>query len=222
MQTISVTALFSSLGYDYISRKDRCIEIGDKTAVRIEKKTKVPVRANYERGLLLASLADKFSLIEFLEIGTGRGFVSGCVADLCPVIRRIVTVDKSSSARAENLLRECSVDIDRIRFVSADSQSLTSKAIGGSFDLFFLDGLHTGEAIRNDIRLALSLAKKKFIAVFDDYSNKFSSLKKEIDKIENEGVFDSMIAVRTDGEIFAGNMTERLMVIGTKGFTIAQ
>ena len=61
------------------------------------------------------------------------------------------------------------------------------------------------------------MAKEKFIVVFDDYSPKFASLKKEIDKFESEGIFDRMFAVQTDGQIFSGETTERLMVVGMKG-----
>ena len=218
METISLTSYLSSLNCKPESViLDRCAEIGDLTAMRISKQTKLDVRANYERGILLSALANKYALTEFFEIGTGRGFVSGCVAEFCPNISRIMTVDNKNSAEAANLLLKSRVDIRRIRFVSADSLDLTPAIVGGKFDLFFIDGSHEGEDVRKDLNLCLGLAKEKFIVVFDDYSPKFASLKSEIDKFEREGIFDRMFAVQTDGQIFSGETTERLMVVGMKG-----
>lgn len=169
MDEIPLDQFLAKIKYDYKPYLDRCIQIGDKTATRPGKAPNVLIRANYERGILLTALANTFGLTDFLEIGTGRGFVSGCVAEFCPTIRRIITVDRKNPETAKSSLKEASVDVSRIEFKTCLSSKLSKNDFSGKFNLFFIDGSHQVKDVTQDAELAFSLCDNRAAFVFDDH-----------------------------------------------------
>ncbi len=199
MITRALPGLLNDFGFDFQPLLPRTIEIGDLTAARMDKQKQKMVRANYERGVLLAALANKFNLTAFLEFGTGRGFSSGCVAEFCPGISRIVTVDKDDPSRTRNLLKQARVSMDRMRFVTKMTKDLVVQDSGTGFDLFLIDAQHDGDAVNIDLHFALGVASEKFIMVFDDYNEKFNSVQQAILRAEQSGLFQDVILAMTDG-----------------------
>lgn len=231
MKTQSLQDYMRSLQFDCRPFMERTLAIGDLTAARPCKTTGRLIRANYERGLLLAGLSRQYNLSGFLEFGTGRGFSSGCVSEFCPTIRRVVTVDKKTSAQAKDLLLAAKVDVGLIKFVNKDTSSLTIKDTGNGFDLFLIDAQHDGDAVLRDLSFALSVASERFVIVFDDFNDKFCSVQKAILQSEKNGIFDDVTLVMTDGWLIdrriVGDPNPHIeretgsgMVVALKGFEI--
>jgi len=166
--------------------------IGDKTAIRDMKGKKY--RRNYERGILMAAIAEKFERTSLLEIGTGRGYVAACVEKMSNV-ERIATVDRSSSDDARKLIKQCGIDTSNIEFVKGNANKMKPSDFTGRFDFFFIDGQHDGPSVQSNYALCQGLAEPKSIVVFDDYRNKFPSIKKVIDRMRLKNAY----LVHTDG-----------------------
>lgn len=191
MNSMSILEMLECL--DYKCSVDDFICIGDLTAIR--NKGSLKYRKNYERGILLCALVEYFGLHRMLEFGTGRGYAAACVSSLTS-IEEVVTIDKEKPRQAKALMRQAGVSLDNISFITANANQLQPKSIPGTFDLFFIDAQHDGASVRSNFELCSKKARDKFVVVFDDYRNKFPSVKKQIDKI---GSLDQKILVHTDG-----------------------
>lgn len=198
METRALTSILYSLGYDPKPFLPRIIQIGDKTACRLDKDSKKLVRANYERASLLHGLVTHYGLRSFLEFGTGRGFSCGCLADFGN-LGNIVTVDYRASKPVKKLLRQCGVNSDRIQFLTKNSKDLVQSDVTNKFDLVLIDAQHDGEAVDRDLAFALSVLDKRGIIVFDDYNEEFHSVQQSILRAVAEGLFDQAVMVMTDG-----------------------
>ncbi len=195
MRSIGITNYLDSLGFDYMSHKDEIIRIGDETAIRKDRNGK-PYRKNYERGLLLCALCNHFGLKKFLEFGTGRGYTCACLIQLSKM-ENITTVDHKSSLEAKHLIRSLGLDDSIVHYKSLDTNSLKESDIPGKFDLFFIDAQHDGKSVKVNYEFARLKSQQKSVIVFDDYRNKFPSVKKSIDQMG----FKYKTLVHTDGWI---------------------
>lgn len=194
MREIGIVDYLNELDYDFKSVKNEVIRIGDKTAIRRIGNTLY--RKNYERAFLICALAQKFGLTDFLEFGTGRGFVCACLASMCKM-DSITTVDRKSIPEAISLIQGLGINTSLINGIEKDANKLKGNDINGNFDLFFIDAQHDGKSVELNSRFAKLKGKDRFIIVFDDYRNKFPSIKRQINKM----FFKNKILVHTDGWI---------------------
>lgn len=229
MVRLNIIDYLAQLQFDYKPLLSRFIELGDKTAVR--NMNNQSYRRNYERGLLLVAIANWFKSNAFLEFGTGRGYVVGCVADMCENVTNITTIDNESTDSAAEMLRSLRVNIGRINFVKADISTLEDGAVTGRYDLTFIDAIHTGEAVEKDYKFFQRKSSVPHVVVFDDYRNLFPCVKTAINKLEDR--FDKCYLIHTDGWIIENTMIgsapdadvviggkehESGMVVGVKGY----
>jgi hypothetical protein len=173
--------------------------IGNLTKLRREPDGRYRA-VNYESGLLLYALVAHHRPSSILEIGTGRGFGSLCMARALVDLGRpgsIVTVDvlddttpldwaidDGSGPRLEALSRR---EVWERHFPGALRERIrqcrgTSSAVlqdlhreGFRADLVYIDGDHTYSAVAHDFFSALRLASSDYRILLDDYTP-FSSL----------------------------------------------
>lgn len=128
-------------------------------------------RPNYERGLLIYSLVRKYKVRTYLEIGFGRGYSSICAAkameDEGIEGGKITTIDpKFDRQHVQNLTRIFPQNwLGRLDFIEAKSQDVLPRL--GSFDMIYVDGDHTYDAVRSDWEMCRDKWDK--IILFDDY-----------------------------------------------------
>ena len=172
------------------------------TIVRIGDLTKLRARAdgsfhrpNFESGLLLQALVRRSRPARILEIGTGRGFSTLCMARAlreCGVDGRILTldvkgyaepqpwaIDTGDGARVRPLsLRdvwEAHFEPDllsRIEHRTATSlralgELLRNRSFAPQF--VYVDGDHSWSVVRHDVYASLLLAEQPFRILLDDY-----------------------------------------------------
>jgi predicted O-methyltransferase YrrM len=152
--------------------------IGELTAKKarspeseLYKKVGCFYRPNYERGLLIYSLIRKHKVQTYLEIGFGRGYSAFCAAKAMndEGIRGNITsvypfFDKN---HIHNLARIFPQEwFDKIDFVNKKSEVALSE-IDGKFDMIYVDGDHTYEAVKKDWELCKDKWNK--VLLFDDY-----------------------------------------------------
>ena len=123
---------------------------------------------------LLQLLCRKYAIQDYLEIGTWRG---ESAANVAPFVDRVTTFNLGD----EQLLslglpadyvashRFFSKDIANIQHVFGDSQSFDFHQLNQRFDLIFIDGDHSTEAVRHDTKKLKSFLKnEKSILVWHD------------------------------------------------------
>jgi len=231
MNSTNIVKLLEKLEFDPAPYLKRCKEIGDVAAYREIKG--IRYRRNYERGLLVLALAHRFNLKQFLEFGTGRGYVCGVLEDMAN-LDRIVTIDINSVKLAKKIL-EPVIDVSNVEFLEKDTLSLRGDDVNGKFDFCFVDALHTGEAVQNDYMYFLSKAEDRYVVVFDDYRKLFPDVKETINRIAASQQFDNMFLVHTDGWLIKNKMIKQApdadkvvdgkelksgMVVGIKGYEL--
>ncbi len=194
MDRIPVTDLLQTLAFDYQPHIDELIRIGDKTAIR--EKDGVSYRRNYERGLMIAALANRFGLTDFLEFGTGRGFACACLLRFAQM-QRLTTIDIANTELARSLIKELDINDDSVEYVTANANKMADDAIAGPFDLVFIDAQHDAKSVKLNYNYVRNKLKPKSVIIFDDYRKKFPSVIKMIDKIP----FTHKVLVHTDGWI---------------------
>ena len=172
--------------------------IGNLTKLRHD-----PVRGfypvHYESGLLLYALIASLRPSTILEIGTGRGFSSICMAQALvdhAINGRIVTVDPIGSTammkwpidegdgngpQIPHLSRKDVWErhlppavLDRIEVRHGNSVNVLSQLEMESFraDFIYIDGDHTYSGVAHDFYASLRLAARPFHILLDDYTEK--------------------------------------------------
>jgi hypothetical protein len=150
---------------------------------------------NYESGLLLYCLVARHRPTHVLEIGTGRGFGSLCMARALADVGgagRVVTVDvldhesrldwaidDGSGPRVESLSRKDVWErhfptalLDRIEPRRGASSVVLPQLAREGFraDFIYVDGDHTYSAVARDFYSCLRLAAPSFRMLLDDYT----------------------------------------------------
>ena len=124
--------------------------------------------------VLLQLLCQKFEVKDYLEIGTWRG---ESAANVAPFVDRVTTFNLGdeqllSLGLPENYVashRFFSKDVANIQHVFGDSQSFDFHQLNQRFDLIFIDGDHSTEAVRHDTKkLSAFLKNEKSILVWHD------------------------------------------------------
>jgi len=128
-------------------------------------------RPNYERGLLLYSLVKRFEINSYLEIGFGRGYSAFCVAKAMTdmgIAGSVNTIDPAfSKDHIERLFQIFPKEwCEKINFISNTSQQALPE-IKEKFDLVYIDGDHTYEAVKSDWQMTKDKYNK--FLLFDDY-----------------------------------------------------
>tara|TARA_R100000664_G_C2749252_1_gene136663 strand:- start:580 stop:1368 length:789 start_codon:yes stop_codon:yes gene_type:complete len=152
-------------------------QIGEHTARKnrspdseLYKKSGAFFRPNYERGILIYSLITKYNLKSFLEIGFGRGYSTMCAAYAFSKIGggTITTVDPNLDRTfIENLAKIFPRDwFENISFIKAKSEEYVPQD-ESSYDLVYIDGDHTYDAVKKDWEMCKDKYKK--FLLFDDY-----------------------------------------------------
>lgn len=124
---------------------------------------------------LLVSLARKYKVQNYLEIGTWRGESVANVASVVPncytlnlpdqTLREMGLPDEYISAH-----RFFSSDLPNVTHLQGDSRSFDFKSPGKAFDLIFVDGDHHSEAVQTDTASVFSVVEpEKGIIVWHDY-----------------------------------------------------
>ena len=147
-------------------------------------------RRDYGRGILLYHLIKKFESSRVLEIGTGRGYGTYCMARALSKsldARSLLTVDIVSANKMydftmypegavlscvklihyENLPKRC---LDKISYRLGRS-SAALRRLNGKFDFAFVDGSHKRKDVKKDIDNCLKLLRSEGILCLHDYKN---------------------------------------------------
>lgn len=190
-------------------------QIGELTAKRqrgpdsdLFKKVGSFYRANYERAILQGCLIAKYKISSFLEIGTGRGYVSMCNGasmQMNGIDGKIITIDSDPNIQSyfDKLRGIFPYDWHKnILFVAGESSDVLSK-INDSFDMIYIDGNHNYEYVKNDWKWAKEHFKE--FVIFDDYNenntNDDIQVKQLVDEIDKSGEFH-LDLVKMDRRIF--------------------
>jgi len=127
-------------------------------------------RPNYERGLLIYSLIRKFKVQSYLEIGFGRGYSSICAAKAMEddgINGKITTIDPNFDVNhIQNLTKVFPRNwLEKIDFLRGTSAEVLPTL--GNFDMIYIDGDHTYDAVKSDWELCKEKWNK--VLLFDDY-----------------------------------------------------
>lgn len=128
-------------------------------------------RPNYERGILIYALITKFRLESFLEIGFGRGYASLCASMAfrdAGIDGKVVTIDPDLSEEyLSNLANFIPKELfSCMTFIKQKSQ-VALPQINENFDLIYIDGDHTYDAVKSDWENTSNMYDK--FLIFDDY-----------------------------------------------------
>lgn len=202
MEVTNIIRLCEDFGFPYKSYLDKVKYVGDVCALR-KNPNGVAFRRNYERALVVMAVAHKYDCKRFLEFGTGRGFVTGC-ASMLKNIQAITTIDKEPYRPTEKKMSKLDcIDLSKIEFISNNSYSVTKTDLGRNYDLVFIDGEHTGRAVRHDFELSSHCSSGNAIFVFDDYRDKHEGVKRYIETLNYK-----KILVQSDGWLYENVMID--------------
>jgi hypothetical protein len=147
---------------------------------------------------LLKSIAEQFSNCQYLEIGTWRGESIVNVADVkgshCTSINlspeQIIALGLPEKyANEHGILIQNRKNIDTI---FADSQKFDFSTLNKTFDLIFVDGDHTYEAVKSDTKNVFKLLKDENSVIvwhdygFDSVNPRYSVIKGILDGLSSE------------------------------------
>jgi len=126
---------------------------------------------------LLKSLAQKFSVESYLEIGTWRG---ESVANVASVAKRCVTLNLPDNLMAQMgmhpdyiaMHRFFSQNLPNVTHLQGNSLHFDFHELQGDFDMVFIDGDHHYEMVATDTRNIFNrINPEKTIVVWHDYAN---------------------------------------------------
>ena len=154
---------FDAIG-EFTAKKHRSIDSP------LYKKIGCFYRPNYERGLLIYSLIRKYKVQTYLEIGFGRGYSAFCAAKAMEddgINGKITTVDPNFDRNHVQTLSKLFPNswFEKISFVQARSEDALPTL--DKFDMIYIDGDHTYEAVKRDWDLCKDRWNK--VVLFDDY-----------------------------------------------------
>ena len=125
---------------------------------------------------LLRGLAEKYAVVNYLEIGTWRG---ESVANVAPLVKHAVSVNLSDEEMRAmgrggdyiRLHRFLSDGLTNVRHVQANSLNFDFGSLGIRFDMVFIDGDHHYEMVRSDTgKVYEVLQQEQGIIVWHDYA----------------------------------------------------
>ena len=129
-------------------------------------------RPNYERGLLIYSLIRKYNVRTYLEIGFGRGYSTFCAVkamDDAGVLQdcKVTSIDPQFDRQhLQNLTRIFPQKwFEKIEFIESKSEDAVPTL--GNYDMIYIDGDHTYNAVKKDWEMCSDKWNK--VLLFDDY-----------------------------------------------------
>ena len=217
MRKLGLIDFFKAIGYDYKKDLQVVSDICYYTKTRV-KPVEFKMSAGCEQPFILKALAEKMSVVNFFEIGTGRGTASYSVA-LVPSVKEVITIDiipyttKLSTAIGNKKVVVSNKDIFKMIKYKEKSKikfkerkpfwRKESEQYKNYFDLCFVDGEHSKEdVILSDYEMCKKVLKPKGIILFDDYNPKFP-IKNLVDKILEAENLDAIL-VEFHGHLFGG------------------
>ena len=114
-------------------------------------------RSAYERGILAYYLVKQYGFKSFLEVGTGRGYVTFCVAKAFydmgvkgKILTMDITADENFFKQLQNVFPK--EWFENITFVKGPSQAVLAQLIekGEKFDFAYIDADHSFEGTKAD------------------------------------------------------------------------
>ena len=177
-------------------------------------------RPNYERGILIYSLIQKKGLVNVLEIGFGRGYVTACSA--CAIHGKgisgaVTTVDPYHDQQKLDQFKSA-INPSVMSMVNINPVQKTSDEFFSSldaetrFDLIFIDGDHRYDAVANDYKNAVKFIDRGYI-VMDDYH-----MPTKVDKDIDVANFVDTLPPEVNRKLI---LTDRLLFNDDRGRTAA-
>lgn len=126
---------------------------------------------NRERGILIYELIKKHKLTSYLEIGFGRGYSALCAAKAFHDLGNggeVMVVEPYVDDDHMNMLSKTFPEqwLNRLQVARASSQQVLPQ-LQGKFDLVYIDGDHTKEAVKFDFENLKN--KFEYFMLLDDY-----------------------------------------------------
>lgn len=136
---------------------------------------------------LLRALARRYNPCQYLEIGAWRG---ESAANIAEVADECVSVDLSEaemrqSGSSDEFITKVrgffSKNLKNVRHILHNSQTLDFSALGGKFDLVFIDGDHNYQGVKMDTENAFkTLRNSSSVIVWHDYKRITESVRWEV------------------------------------------
>ncbi len=215
---IQLDEFLNTLGVK-LPNREKLIELADNLAYFKAGENEI-INANYERGVLLYALIQKFRPKNVLEFGTAKGFGTLCMAwamedqkidgtiytiDYIGQDTQIENISKNENGfHIENTTRKHLWErtapkewIEKIKVLVGHSGDIISKTNLPKIQMFFIDAAHFYWGVKHDYYQSLKLADSKYTILFDDYIERSEyGVKKLIDD-EVSKYFD-VIKIKTD------------------------
>jgi len=127
--------------------------------------------------LLLNSLAKKYNNCRYLEIGTWRGESIANVAQFAEVCYSISLsnedlIKRGFSEKMVKSMRFFSANLENVVHIGADSLTFDFDSLNKKFDIIFIDGDHSEDAIISDTKNAFKLLKdENSVIIWHDYGH---------------------------------------------------
>ncbi len=149
-----------------IFRQIRMVDLMDSDEVRIAPYAFLSGSSLATDFAVLQLLCRKYQVKDYMEIGTWRGESAANVAPYVDSVTSFNLGDEQllSLGLDKNYVdshRFFSKDIPNIQHVFGDSQSFDFDQLNKKFDLIFIDGDHSTEAVRRDTEKMFSLLKNE-------------------------------------------------------------
>lgn len=162
-------------------------------------------RANYERGILIYYLVQKYQVSSMLEIGFGRGYGTICALmgmAHAKIDGKVTTIDPILDEMQLNKLAQLYPEVaTRLHYMQGTSkQAFESGTLDiGGYDMAYIDGDHSEAGVRYDCEHVVPITNK--VILFDDYhleeTEEHIRCKKAIDEVEGDKVL-----IRMDRRLF--------------------
>jgi predicted O-methyltransferase YrrM len=202
------------------------VEVGDKTAARLDKETGEHYRRDYGRGMMLYSMIKRFKPVRVFEIGMGRGYSGICMVkalrELSDPSHHFCTVDPQSpdlefpntvfpkaveTATVRGLMKQVLGDMPDVNIITGRSSEVIPQCVSRAlhtFDFAFIDGSHRAEDVVKDAKLVLRhIMAPGGILVFHDYKClKAKQVEPALNLCIEKGYFEgyNLFEVLTDGD----------------------